>query len=244
LTTSFGSESDGQHSGVGSWLPPATIALLSAIAPAFLTDDAWGFNYLNNVEEAWPLYYYNGHVPVIPELASFALKGLPLAIQAVSYRIVPLVTMLLLYRQLRQLLAANGNTGDARLVAFAVTITLCMAEPDLAANLTFAPYAIGMTVGAAIALTAGVEYTSLRGPLELSLMKYRFLQAAEEFRLTCRGDDAVLFEDEDASPVILCRPRALAPGYFAVTNVPPSMGNATAKTERLPGILVPEPLFP
>ena len=437
MTTSFGSASDESRRRVGDWLLPVTIALVCLIAPAFATDDTRFFNYLNNVESPQPLYYYNGYIPVLPQLASFAVKALPLALQAASYRIVPLLTMLLLYSQLRQLFSTRWPAGDARLLAFAIALTLCMIDRDLGASLTFAPWsaliaaviyvardrpesrrwswlsaagvllaalslpaglllapvlvaqalatglkerrpeltlasiivvahgliaagspesvsqaiapstivamfaagfrehklanliaiassaaivlacalvwrngrradyapiwalavvglgsvvaypfsarfvlydggfelrytlpvfacaavvsmlalsaidaaervrsmAIGITVGAAVTLAASVEYTSLRGPLELALMKYRFLQVAQEFRATCRADEAVIFEHEDTSPVILCRPGVFAPGYVSVRNVPPSIGFGSAREHELPGILVPEPLF-
>jgi hypothetical protein len=103
--------------------------------------------------------------------------------------------------------------------------------------------ATGALAGGALALLLHVEYTSLRGPLELSLMKYRFLAVAAESRKYCQPTETFLFEDDDTSPVVLCRARDLPPGFLPITDAPPSVGSAQRRETELPGIFVPEPLF-
>jgi hypothetical protein len=434
LTTSSGSasnESAWHHRG--EWLALAALICLCLIAPAFATDDTKFFNYLNNVERPQPLYFYNGYVPVLPLLVSYALKGLPLATQAIAYRIVPLAAVLLLYRELRALLGAGRPATEALVAAFAISLAIRVVSENVFANLAFSiwpaflaacvfvvrsgsrtrysaaataavlvaaaslPLSVllvvvlswqgldagspqrrhrlllaaailaidglvmvmtpepltritglggawslfasgfrdhklanliavtstavlaicallarratraaprtaiaqlavigvgsvllypwsdrfvlygggfelrytlvvllcatvsallllaaapdrtrllttGALAGAAVALLLQVEYSSLRGPLELALMKYRFLQVAQEFRATCSGG-AMIFEYEDTSPVVLCHPGRFAPGYVSIRNTPPSIGSGSARDHELPGILVPEPLF-
>ena len=100
----------------------------------------------------------------------------------------------------------------------------------------------GLALGAAPAVTAAIEYSTLRGPLESALMKYRFLEVARDFRSSCRGDDVFLFEDTDTSPVVLCRPRRFEPGFVPVRGVP-TIGVASKRDTGLPGIFIPYPLF-
>lgn len=422
------------------WLSQAIIIVLSILAPAFLGDDAWTFNYVNNVEGAQPLYFHNGYVHLVPQLTGYAVGGLPFPLQAMLYRVVPLICALCFYRQLRLLLAAAGDPRDASLQALAIVFVVRVVEPlvfgelassiwtaflaaylyvtrihlvggryswrgtagillavfslplgmllvplwlvyarqnigaqrrhNLALAITVAvgylwmlarapdlprgvsnPLSLvemfvdgfrdekrdnlialgsltvlaahaaadlwiarerrhdlvrtarwslgylgvasivafvvsdrfvwldgnfvarytlpsvtcalilsgisigglatertrtlvtGAAIGSAIAVLLVLIYTQLRGPLEISLMRYRFLSLGTEFRATCRGDDAMLFEYTDASPIILCRPRPLAPGYHPMPALDPSLGTGTKDVEGLPGIFVFTPLF-
>lgn len=122
------------------WLPPLLITVCCATAPALTTDDVHFFNYLNNATNRHALYYHNGYVPVLPELAAFIVTGLPLVWQGVSYRAVPLLAMLLLYGQLRRLLASHGH-ANARLIALAVTIAIISIDRDIGANLAYTSWA-------------------------------------------------------------------------------------------------------
>lgn len=427
------------------WWCQLILVVLAINAPAFAADDAWLFNYFNNVAGAPPLFYNSGYVHLLPQLTGYSVSGLPLVVQAVLYRLVPLVLVICLFRQLRRLFAANGHAEEAWMPAMAIMVVLRVREPGvfgelaystwlaflvaftcvlhlhqskerysplaaagvvvgaltlplgvllaplclvhairdkgarrwqnaaiaavilavdafvfagvpenpvvlmgpldtleifvrgfrqnkldnlvavasvliLMGNLVSAPWLsdrrspagasvlivrwslsylgvlslaafvasdrflhhglgfdgiaprfalpavacalmavalavvarpaerdrlmlLGSGLGGAAALLAVLMYTQLRGPLETSLMRYRFLAVAAEFRDTCRDGDAILYEDDDSSPLILCRPRALGEGYHEFPDLPPSIGVGFARTDGLPGIQVGKPLF-
>lgn len=419
------------------WLAKLIIVVLSISGPAFLEDDASYFSYLNNVLHPAPLYYVNGFVYVIPELAAYAWSFFPLAMQGPLYRVLPLLMSLAIYGEFRRLFNTDTERTNAVLLAFSAIMIMRVVEPDLWADLGFLHYACyvwavlrlvrmdrdaaalsGLTffcllvaavsfplgllfapvllfqaarggtdgsrrqrqalalaivvfhvafaaraggipvrferpdqlaiaffanfrehkmhnlvvVLSAIVLTAlavrpitrlrsgtgrvemltlwflgiasvvayfysdrfrqnrgGFEpnhvvpiltcavaaigqmilrsgndrtrtglvggafgfaaamltvalYTTLRGPLELSLMKYRFLSVAEDFRRHCRDGEAMVFEDDGRSPVVLCRPREFGVGFHPV-RVPPSVGFFDPASDDPPGISVEPPLF-
>lgn len=427
MTTSFASAPDHvttlRRASVGALL------VLCANAPAMSGDDVAILNYLNNVAQPHSIYYYNGYVPLIAELPAFLLSPLPIAWQAIGYRIVPLACALILFWQMMALLRERLRERDAWLCAFGGMLILRAFEPDLFGNLTHAPWTavmaatlfvlrarrprwssaaafavwlaavshpigallalvliyqwfrsspdqrsgsrigvavailvvtiyvtarapdaivspkspatifrtlaagfrdhklatlvaavatatlaaivatagrretrtiwplafvgiagvfaylftdrflflegfepryvipvlvcawacaalstsaftepgrsliIGISFGAALMATAVVQFTELRGPLETALLKYRFLAVADDFRRTCRDDETMLFEFNPASPIVLCRPRALPPPFYAVTNVPPSIGVDEHRSTQTPGIQILSPLF-
>jgi hypothetical protein len=132
---------------------------LAINAPAFGGDDAWLFNYLNNVVDARPLYFKNGYVHVIPQLTSYALSGQPLVAQAVLYRIVPIVVVVILYRQLRTLFAAIGNRQDAWLPALAITLIIRVVEPAVFGELSYATWSACL---AALIYVVRIDLTNAR----------------------------------------------------------------------------------
>jgi len=67
----------------------------------------------------------------------------------------------------------------------------------------------GAYVGVAVAVIVVSLYSTLRGPLELALMKYQFVIAGSAARAHCRADEVFVFEDDESSPVLFCRPRVL-----------------------------------
>jgi hypothetical protein len=104
---------------------------------------------------------------------------------------------------------------------------------------------VGMLAGAASASIAHDLYHNLRGPLEIAMLKYRFLSAAQSFRQTCREGEGMVFEDEDTSPIVLCRPRDFPVGLHPQTAFTPQYGvySADSPPEDHPFIYVGEPLF-
>lgn len=100
---------------------------------------------------------------------------------------------------------------------------------------------VGIT-GVAISMTVGPR---LRGPLELTLMRYRFVMVAEAFRADCRAGDAMVFEHEDTSPVVLCQPREFPVGRHLQSEYLPSIGqrDPNALPDEQPVIVVGQPLF-
>jgi hypothetical protein len=104
---------------------------------------------------------------------------------------------------------------------------------------------VGVFAGVAAAATGRVLYQDLRGPAEVALMKYQFLRDAEAFRRDCREGDAVVFEDEDHSPVVLCRPRHFADGLHPQVGFTPAVGvyDYDASPDERPFIYVGKPLF-
>lgn len=418
-------------------LSPWLIILLTAIAPAFSQDDALLFNYLNNVVSPRPLFYPGDYVPVVPELAGFVLRPLPLVVQALCYRIPPAVAMLLLFSELRRFLRWRGGDAHAPSLALAVLCIFWAIEQYAWANLmtmltplflvavvytlrlhsearrwTLLPAAgvvlaaasipfgillvpvlllhaaacedrgrrlqngvlaliVGVTVallqapviagmsiadsvsnganfthallggalrnnglacasiavvsagvwhawrrrgdrlvfaldmfllaagslggmllsdrlrsnggiggvhllpsvlagllivsdwilnvrdrfrqallvgafsGAAAACVVAAIAPQLRGPLEIALMKYEFLRVAEAFRKDCRNGDGMVFEFEDSSPVVLCRPQDLPVGRHTLDSFPPAVGyrDPDAPPGERPVIVVGRPVF-
>jgi hypothetical protein len=104
---------------------------------------------------------------------------------------------------------------------------------------------VGMLTGMASASIADDLYHNLRGPLEIAMMKYRFLDAAQSFRQTCRDGEGMVFEDEDTSPIVLCRPRHFPVGLHPQTAFTPEYGvySPESPPDDHPFIYVGEPLF-
>lgn len=133
---------------------------------------------------------------------------------------------------------------------FTVPVLFCALTASACAALTLRreerrQLLIGILLGGAGTLVAADLSTQLRGPLELSLMKYRFLQVAAEQRADCPPDDAFVFEDEDSSPVVLCRRRPPAREDLRLTGFTPSVGeyDPDAAIDERPVVLGPKPLF-
>jgi hypothetical protein len=417
------------------------LVALTIIAPAINADDAWLFNYLNNVEGARPLFYNNGYVHLIPQVTGYAVSDLPLIAQAVLYRAVPLFLVLCLYRELRDLFSWTGaRNNDAWMPAIAIMLVLRVTNVDLFGNLSYSTWlaflaacthvvrlhitsqhysilgcagvitaavslplglllvplcalhairsegtrrrqdaaialatlaayvlfasglrenplrftdpitavqlfvmgfrqnkldnliatvsilallaniiafrtmdggrdmliarwslsyvglmsfavyvvsdrflhhgrgfdgveprfalpaltcalmlvglsavtrpcererarSLGAGLGAAVALVAVLLFTQLRGPLETALMRYRFLEVAANFREWCRDGDAMLYEANDSSPAVLCRPQQLPLGFYEMRHVPPTIGAAAAPLDDPPGFFVYRPLW-
>lgn len=415
------------------------LGFLSMISPAFNIDDVYFFNYMNNVADPHAVFYHRHYVQLVPELAAYALKGLPLAAQAVLYRVVPYGLVWMLFREVHRLLRADGRVGESVILSAAIMSIVWWFEPVQLTNLTWSsvtlvllsithvvrvglegrrysaaaligfvltvastPFglllviplllqalraddaglrhqtlaaaigltaiglwlslptagrvllprdllsivsdfragftgqhrvnnlvvvfssavlliaganslfkravlpsrpetlplawmglasvalvlatdrvpensgafgtnhvlptlmcallvvtrwivvmpdrdrralSVGIAAGVAAASTATVLLTQLRGPLEATLMRYQFLRVAEEFRRDCRNGDAMVFEHEDTSPVVLCRAQPLAVGRHSQLHVPPSVGLANPDTmaDEGPVILVFEP---
>ena len=104
---------------------------------------------------------------------------------------------------------------------------------------------VGVFAGALGVAVVAEMGGQLRGPLETALMRYRFLMVAEGFRQHCRDGDGMVYEYEDSSPVVLCRPRAFSPGRHLQSSFPPTVGSRDpeALEDEQPLILVGQPLF-
>jgi hypothetical protein len=410
----------------------AIILFLSTTAPAFNVDDAAFFNYLNNVQQPSPLYYYNGYVHLIPQIVAYVLLPFPLAAQAALYRVAPFAFALLLYREASRVFAVQRTGFEARLLALAVvqilmtiyvgmgavlgstswiaaligllvvirvnagddrysaramaavflfgiafppglllaglcafkaadasgrrrraqnaTLALLIVlvhawfsrgfpdplwNSDIAAapeiflggfrehklhNLVvlgslaivtaawlgrgrgeavirplfyvswghsiaflvssrFGLYGgfepqyvalpagcaliavcwivlakqaaearavlVGACGGVAVMVVAFSLYESLRGPLELALMKYRFVMMASAERDRCSGNEAFVFEDEESSPIVLCQPRPLPDGKLHLVDFVPWVGHVVTGGDpsEKPSIINPQPLW-
>jgi hypothetical protein len=416
------------------------LVFLATTASAFDQDDAALFNYMNNVAAPAPIFYYADYVPLVPQVAAYLLRGLPFVVQAIAYRLLPAVLMLVLYREMQRLWRFHSSPVDAALLALSAMLILRAVDPYVWSNLAFVLWpafmaalvhvlrltasnaryswwvlagivvtmsaipiggllAVGMlatvrrggdsvrnrqsflagvagllgygflnarllsgsvgfdpiaalrlfregftnehrlanvvaglsvlvliaatfrslrkrsdaadttmTLLAAwvgvlsiggyllsdrlasndggigsyhvlpallaalivagqavlrvrdqlqrallIGLFAGVAsagiaydlYHHLRGPLEIAVMKYHFLSAAQSFRQTCRDGEGLIFEDEDTSPIVLCRPRHFDIGLHRPTELTPHYGanNPDTPTGDHPFIYVGEPLF-
>lgn len=105
---------------------------------------------------------------------------------------------------------------------------------------------VGAVAGAAGMFLIAHLYGTLRGPLELALMKYQFVAVASRARAACPPHDVYVFEDEESSPLLFCRPLVLEPGDdLILRNFVPSVGGIEpdgAATAR-PFVLNPKP-FP
>jgi hypothetical protein len=151
------------------------ILLFSTIAPALGHDDAVFLNFVNNVERRPLLFYYNGYVALIPELTAALLSPLPLLYQALLYRLPPLVATLLLYREMRRLLAFSGVVHGSWL-ALAILMVLGAVMPSLWANVALTQwlalliatcYVTRINAGGgsySVAGAAGVVFAALAAP--------------------------------------------------------------------------------
>lgn len=102
----------------------------------------------------------------------------------------------------------------------------------------------GVIAGVAAALTATTLYTSLRGPLELSLMKYQFIRfATAECAAAPRSDAVFVFDDDSSSPVVWCQPPAPPPhgDVLHMRDFVPAIGAADPEVsaDRKPFLLYP-----
>jgi hypothetical protein len=114
------------------------LVLVTITAPAFLEDDAAFFNYQANVTGASPLFYYYGYVSFIAAPLAFALSGLPFVIQALAYRAVALVALLILYRELVRFFSIGARESEARLLTLATLLLARGVDDNIWTNLTYA----------------------------------------------------------------------------------------------------------
>ena len=115
----------------------SVIALLAVVAPAVNYDDAAFFNYVNNVPVPYVFYYHNGYVHVVPQLVAYVLSPLPLVVQLVLYRVVPLAAAMWLFTEASRLLALRLDQRSARIVALASVLVLRVMAPMLWATLSY-----------------------------------------------------------------------------------------------------------
>lgn len=126
---------------------------------------------------------------------------------------------------------------------------LCAAAVVAHAGVRLAPgrrrsITLAGTCGLILAVTAVTWRYDARGLLETAFMRYRFLMVAQQFRLECRDGDLMVFEEEDNSPIVLCRPQRLPTGTHLLTDFAPSVGrrDPLAPDDERPVIRVFEPL--
>lgn len=134
----------------------AAIVLLAVTSPAFDTDDAAFFNYLNNVAGASPLYFYTGYVHVIPQLITYALSPMPLWLQPLFYPLLSIVLAWRLYRRLARLLGRRGSPTEAAVLAMAIILVLRVVEPVLWANISNAMW-LALLLATVIIIEAGID---------------------------------------------------------------------------------------
>src|SRR5262249_22724769 len=119
------------------------LALLSIVALviqgiSFLWEDVLFFNYVNNATNARALYYYYGYVPVFPEVATYLLKPLPFVVQALLYRAVPCLIILLFYREIKLFFHLYCNDTEAGVLGLAVIFFMRFVEPNSVGLLWYA----------------------------------------------------------------------------------------------------------
>jgi hypothetical protein len=104
---------------------------------------------------------------------------------------------------------------------------------------------VGVFAGVAAASVGREIYMHLRGPAITAISKYRFLGDAEAFRQSCTDGERLIFEDEDDSPVVLCRPQRFEYGLHEQTNFTPVVGayDTDAEPREHPFIYNGQPLF-
>ncbi|MFA5909896.1 MAG: hypothetical protein WC815_14040 [Vicinamibacterales bacterium] len=120
-------------------LAVCALAALSLMSGALGVDDTGLLTYINNVTGATPFFWANGYFHVIPATVAYALGYLPLAAQAVGYRVAALAAVALLYRETKRLLAEPGgqHAGAAALLAASIMCALHVIDSSLFANLTW-----------------------------------------------------------------------------------------------------------
>lgn len=142
----------------GFGLAVLCVATLSAFAFG-AEDSGILFNYVNNVHSPLPLYFYGDYVPLIPELTAYASHFLPFPAQPILYRLVALVVLLVLYRELKLLLRLFCSDIESILLSGACIFCLCFVEQSLLATLS---YTIWSAVLAAIIYTTRLALTGAR----------------------------------------------------------------------------------
>jgi hypothetical protein len=100
------------------------ILILCLHAPAFFYEDSLYFNYVNNVQHPQVVYFYNGYIQLIPEVATYVLRFFPFLIQAIMYRAICLLIILLFYWQLKHLFIIRCKDHEASLLSLAVIFFL------------------------------------------------------------------------------------------------------------------------
>src|SRR5262249_1577730 len=114
------------------------VAGAALLAPAFKFEDAGiYFNNANNVLSPDIIYISGSYVPLIPQATAFAVHGLPPAVQIFLYRLVPLVALYVLYRELKKLFRLACSELDAVCIAMACLFYFCYFEHWVLAILTW-----------------------------------------------------------------------------------------------------------
>jgi hypothetical protein len=98
---------------------------------------------------------------------------------------------------------------------------------------------------AAVVLTLLTLLADRRGPIVLWWQKVQFASAAAEFRRHCGEGEAMAFEDEPATIVVLCRRRQLPPGMHPIVGARTTRGapRHDAPLDERPAIVVPDRIF-
>lgn len=104
---------------------------------------------------------------------------------------------------------------------------------------------IGAYAGAAVMLAVVVVFSARRMPLGQAMMRYDFVIGAAAARQQCRADEMWVYEDNESSPVLLCRPLVRPATNFYLRNFDPVMGSwePDKSDPGRPFILGPKPLF-
>jgi hypothetical protein len=118
---------------------------------------------------------------------------------------------------------------------------IALSRPNVAARAR----SIGLLLGAAATCGVFFFYGNLRGPMEITLMKYRFVSDAARWRQACSDGEVLVFESDAASPLLFCRPRLLPPGDYILSNFTPAIGSSSTDDvdEDRPYVINPRPLF-
>lgn len=80
------------------------------------------FSYFNNAATPRPLFYYNGWIPLVPELIGYALHRLPLIAQGAAYATAALAIFALMQRELFRLIACFHSPLDAAALSFVIAL--------------------------------------------------------------------------------------------------------------------------
>lgn len=132
------------------------VVFLAATSPAFDTDDASFFNYLNNVVDARALYFYTGYVHLIPQVVTYVLSTLPLLWQVLLYPIIPVLLAVAMYRRLSRLFQRRASPWEAATLALAVMIVVRVVQPVMWANLSNSNW-MALLLAAVVILEAGMD---------------------------------------------------------------------------------------
>lgn len=80
------------------------------------------FSYFNNAATPRPLFYYNGWIPLVPELIGYAVHRLPLIAQGAAYATAALAIFVLMQRELFRFIACFHAPRDAAALSFVIAL--------------------------------------------------------------------------------------------------------------------------
>jgi hypothetical protein len=137
--------------------------VLSVQAPAFLDADNLYFNYVNNVQYPQVVYLYLGYIQLIPQAATYVLKFFPFIVQAIVYRSLCLLIILIFYWQLKQLFLIRCKDHEASLLSLAIIFFLRFVEPNLFATLSYTIWSAFLAASVHIIRihAAGAHYSAI-----------------------------------------------------------------------------------